>query len=199
MKRTRAAPIWKAAKAAIVVAGMLVGWSAQAGEDPPAVNPFGRQTEGRGEGVPGAIELSDGSVRRGRISLTRDKRLQVYDESAQRQREVPLDLVRQIDCVVRREWLEKEWRFKETTSDEKVYTGRTYPVREAAYKITLKDGRTVSGTMSRILYLAPEPESPRDRVNQSSEPERYLLQKRSKGQPGQDLKALVYVKQVRLE
>ena len=89
----------------------------------------------------------------GLISLTRDMRLKIYDEKLQRQREIPLRAVKEIACNVKKEWMEREWRFKETTSNEKVYTGRSYPVREYLHTITLTDGRKITGPLSAIVYL----------------------------------------------
>jgi hypothetical protein len=170
-----------------------------AADEPAAINPFGKRATQREDALPGCIELSDGTFHPGMIYLTRDKRLQIYDEKAQRQREVPLSAVKQIDCQVAREWMEKEWRFKETTSDVKMYTGRTYPSREYLHTITLRDGRTISGPLACIVYLQPQ-QSNEAREGKDAEPaeaERYFLNKRNKGDPGQTPAALVYVKQIR--
>ena len=145
---------------AIAMVALLVRWSAICAAEPPAINPFSPAPSQRDDAVPGCIELSDGSIHSGLIYLTRDKRLQIYDESVQRQREVPLQAVKQIDCTVKREWLEREWKFKETTSDEKLYTGRSYPAREYLHTITLKDGRTITGPLSAIVYVEPSPTVP---------------------------------------
>jgi hypothetical protein len=169
----------------------------RAGE-PPAINPFGSAPSQREDAVPGRIELSDGSFHAGLIYLTRDKRLQIYDGALERQREIPLHAVKQIDCTVKREWLEKEWRFKETTSDEKIYTGRSYPAREYLHTITLKDDRTITGPLSAIVYLQPQRSvRPGDHRAQPNA-EQYLLNKRNKGELGEDLKSLVYVKRIKL-
>jgi len=127
--------------------------------------------------------------------LTRDKRLKIYDDKLQRQREVPLGVVKEIQCKVKKEWLEKEWKFKETTNDQKLYTGYTYPTREYLHTITLRDGRTISGPLSAIVYVEPPRYAPA-RPNEDfgrPEAERFLLNKRNKGNRGQDLKSLVYV------
>ncbi len=169
-------------------------------DEPPAINPFGRQTATqREDAVPGCIELSDGTLHPGMIYLTRDKRLRIYDEKAQRQREIPLPAVKQIDCKVKREWMEREWRFKETTSDVKLYTGRTYPAREYLHTITLRDGRTITGPLSSIVYLQPQQasETTEGKGAERPEAERYLLNKRNKGEIGQTLAALIYVKRIR--
>ncbi len=109
--------------------------------------------------MPGCIELSDGSIHPGLIYLTRDKRLKIYDEQLQRQREIPLRVVKQIDCAVKKEWMEREWKYKETTSDEKMYTGRSYPAREYLHTITLRDGRTITGPLAEIVYVQPQDDS----------------------------------------
>jgi hypothetical protein len=159
------------------------------GEEPPALNPFGPRPQTREGALPGCVLLSDGSVHPGRLYLTRDARLKIFDDKQQRLREVPLTAVRRIDCTVQKEWLEKEWRFKENAADEKVYTGRSYPVREYVHTIALQDGRTIEGLLSAIVYVEPAA---------GGEAERYLLHKRDKGDPGTGLKALLYVRSVRL-
>lgn len=177
----------------LVVPLALAGQAAE----PPALNPFAPNPAATGEredALPGAIELSDGSVHRGRIYLTRDKRLKIRDTSLpeERQREVPLRVVKQIDCKVTKEWMEKEWRFKELALNEKYYTGRSYPVRECEHTITLHDGRKIKGDLAALVYLVPAGKPP------GSEPERYLLHKDQKGKPGETLKTMVYVRSIKI-
>jgi len=173
---------------------------ASSGEEPPALNPFGPVQRDRDDAVPGYVELSNGDVYVGRIYMTRDKRLKVYDKSMERQREIPLRVVRQIECRVVREWMEKEWRFKELALDEKYYTGRTYPVRQYEHTITLKDGRTITGPLAEIIYVQGptyKPDQPL-RYRPPVKPLRFILHKRDKGKIGSDLKSLHYVKLVKL-
>jgi hypothetical protein len=159
--------------------------------EPPAINPFGpAASEGeaeRDDAVPGCLELSDGSIHPGLIYLTRDKRLKVYDDRLQRQREVPLQAVKQIECRVKKEWTEKEWKFRETTSDENILSGRSYPVRQYLHTITLRDGRKISGPLAAIVYVRP---------SSQQEAERFVLNDRNKGEFGKPLKSLVYVKRI---
>lgn len=174
----------------LLVAGLLLLGTVTAGADePPAINPFGSRPQGREDAVPGYLELSDGSIHAGRLYLTRDARLRIFYEAQQRFREVPLQAIRQIDCFVQKEWLEKEWRFKENANDQKVYTGRSYPAREYVHTITLHDGRTIRGPLSGIVYVEAEP---------GAEPERYLLHKRDKGEPDETLGSLLYVRSIHL-
>ncbi len=177
---------------ALAVSTILCAAALSAAE-PPALNPFGPATsEGqakRNDAVPGCLELSDGSIHPGMIYLTRDKRLKIYDERLERQREVPLQAVKQIECKVKKEWMEKEWKFKETTSDEKILTGRTYPAREYIHTITLRSGRTITGPLAAIVYVQASPQQ---------DAERFLLNKRNKGEAGKTLKSLIYVKRIKL-
>jgi hypothetical protein len=162
-------------------------------QEPPALNPFGskqeRQDQSRDESVPGYLEISDGTIKPGRLSLTRDTRLKIFDEARKLHREVPLQAIKRIDCTVLKEWVEKEWRFKENANDEKYFTGRTYLVREYTHKITLQNGQTIQGSLSAIVYLQAESAEHRDR---------FLLHKRDKGEQGTDLKSMVYVRSIRL-
>lgn len=174
-----------------VVSG-LVGLAVLAGvsaaDDPPAINPFGATAPEREDALPGYVELSDGSVHPGRVYLTREARLKVFDETEKRFRDVPLRAVKRIDCAVLKEWVEREWRFRENANDEKVYTGRNYPSREYVHTLTLTDGRTIRGPLSAIVYVQPS----------EGKAVRFLLHKRDKGPVGTDLKALKYVRSVRL-
>lgn len=169
-------------------------------DDPPALNPFGPIKRGRDDAVPGYIEMSDGKILTGNIYMTRDKRLKLYDKSIQRQREIPLRVVAQIECNVLKEWMEKEWRFKEMANDEKYFTGRQYPSREYTYTITLQDGRKITGPLAEILYIQPFAHSPSAPLSHKpgTKPQRLFLHKRDKGDVGEDLKSLTFVKLIKL-
>jgi len=185
----------------VVSVGMTLGnIRVVSAQEPPPINPFGSTTAQREDALPGYVELSDGSIHPGHIYLTRDKRLKIADEQSQRQREVPLSAVKQINCTIKKEWLEKEWKFKELTKDEKMYTGRSYPVREYEHTITLNDGRTISGGLAEIVYVQPIDNN--TAKSGASRPEikteQFILNKRNKGEIGEDLHSLVYVKSIKL-
>ena len=169
-------------------------------DEPPVINPFGPAPAQREDAVPGYVELSDGKICAGQVYLTRDARLKINDEKLQRQREVPLSAVKRIDCAVKKEWMEKEWKFKELTKDEKMYTGRSYPSREYVHTVTLSDGRTIAGELSAIVYVEPPSYAPvkPGEVRPEVKTEKFVLNKRNKGEIGQDLKSLVYPKSIKL-
>ena len=182
--------------AALLTAAVLPAAAAE----PPVINPFGQAPSQREDTTPGYVELSDGTIHRGQVYLTRDKRLQVYDEKMKRQREVPLRVVKQIECKVAKEWMEKEWKFKDAASSVKMFTGREYPAREYVHTITLHDGRTITGPLSGVVYVQPQPDRPTEPgvTRQRAEPERFILQKRAKGELDEKLDSLKYVKQIKL-
>lgn len=188
-----------------------LGWHSSSGAaEPPALNPFGAVRQGRDDAIPGYVELSNGKVFPGDVYMTRDKPVKIYDEKLKRQREIPLKAIKEIECTVLKEWIEKEWRFKELALDEKMYTGRSYPSREYAHTVTLRgreleDGtreedRKITGQLSEIIFVQPYIRSPDDPNAYRPEmgPEKFLLHKRDKGEPGTTLKQLTYVKRIRL-
>ena len=200
-------PLFSALLAAWAVCGV-----ARAGE-PAALNPFPAVRQDRDDAIPGYLEMSDGQVFVGNIYMTRDKRLKMEDSmrqvgggdgapddnSEKRQREIPLRAVKQIEAKVEKEWVEKEWRFKELALDEKYYTGRTYPVRKCVYTVTLKDGRKITAPVAEIFYVKPFRElAAGPRTDEEPEPIRFMIHKRQKGDPGTALKALTYVKLIKL-
>ena len=156
----------------------------QPAERPP--NPFGNRTLQRKDAVPGYIELSDGTLAVGRIYTTRDKPLRLYDERLKRFLPIPLRSLKRITGHL--EWAREEpqWRWKEMGSDDRVYTGRSYPVLKVYYTLTLLDGREFTGHCQvQPLYVAD-----------GRKRRRFLLWQRHKGEVGQTLADLRYVKAV---
>ncbi len=178
---------------------LVLGFGLAQAEEPPALNPFAPVQREREDIYPGYIEMSDGEVHVGNIYMTRDKRLQIYEESIETKRQIPLRVVKQIECKVIREWVEREWRFKELALNEKYYTGRTYPSRLCEYTITLQDNRTITGPVAEIMYIKPiAEESDSPSAKPAAKAQRLMINKRDKGDFGTDLKSLVYVKLIKL-
>ncbi len=126
--------------------------------EPPALkNPLSsrRESNVREDTMPGYIEMSNGRIFPGLLYITRDKRLEIYDVELKRQRTIPVERIAKIECNVEEEWMEKVWRFKELASDEKMFTGETYPCRKFSYTLTFDDGRSLEGPMSGILFVQP--------------------------------------------
>jgi hypothetical protein len=151
-------------------------------------NPFADTPQSRRDLMPGYIELSDGRLLPGRIYTTRDKPWSVYDAKTKTFRRIPPVVVRRIEAEMIWERDTPQWRWKEGGSDEKVYTGRTYPARKIEYTFTLINGMKISGTVQQPIYVR----------HGDGEAARMILHERQKGALGQTLEDLVYVRRVEL-
>ena len=153
-----------------------------------AVNPFGRVDRfSRSDALPGVVVLSDGKILAGGIFTTRDKNWEVWVASQKRWRHIPPIMVLSIRAVVVEEGMEKEWRWKEMGLNERVFTGRTQPVRRFVWRFHLIDDSYVTGEVKgQPLWIET------DGKRQGP----FILHERSKGKFGQTLKDLIYVKYI---
>jgi hypothetical protein len=134
----------------------------------------------------GTIELSDGTKIHGKIVTTAEKPVRIWVESQKAYQDYPIEMIASAQAVVNWERQDPEWNFKETGSDVKVYSGKTYPARETEYKLTMTDGTTVQGATVAPFYVTTD----------DGKTTTYVLHKRDKGAVGKTLKDLVYVKTV---
>jgi len=152
----------------------------------PATNPLGGADRfRRPDALPGVAILSDGTVHPGGLYTTLDRDWEVWVESEKRWRHIPPILLLSIQAVVVEEGMDKEWRWKEMGSDEKVFTGRQRPVRLFQWRFHLIDDSVVTGTVKgQPLWIdtGAKPLGP------------HVLHERSAGEYGQSLKDLVYLK-----
>jgi hypothetical protein len=133
----------------------------------------------------GSLKLSNGQSVSGQLSTTLDQPIRVWVESEKQYHDIPFSLIKSMDAQVVWERDEQDWKFKESGSDIKEYSGKTYPARETSYTVTLNDGQTVTGSVSAPIYLRT-PDGKKV----------YVLHQRDKGEAGQTLKDLVYVQRV---
>ncbi len=150
-------------------------------------NPFDNRRDAAGI-RDGVLHLSSGEKIRGRLATTEGRPIRVWVEKEQAYRDIPFRLIASAEAKLLWERDEKEWRFKESGSDLKEYSGRTYPARELEYTITLTDGTKVHGAVVAPIYL----QTKEGHVT-------FILHKRQKGEIGQTVKELVYVARVELE
>ncbi|MFW5798789.1 MAG: hypothetical protein ACOCXX_03940 [Planctomycetota bacterium] len=155
-----------------------------ADEDPP--NPFGKPRTERQDARPATVTFSDGKVLEGDFYLTHGKPFHVFDTKRNAFRDVPADAVTRIDVEVERERMEKEWRFLEHANDEKVFTGKTYPMRKYVTTLEIVTGAKIRGNLSTLMYVK----------DAQGKVHRLFINKRDKGEPGQTLKDLVYIKSI---
>jgi hypothetical protein len=158
------------------------------GTTAPAANPFGEPGEAaaRKDAVPGYIELSTGVKIPGKIYTTRAKRLKIYNVARELNEYVPVPAIARIDVTVEWERMDKEWRFKEPGNPEKVYTGREYPVRSLAWTLTLRNDHRIAG------HILGQPLV----VERDGRAVRFILHQRDKGEMGQTLADVKYIRSV---
>ena len=161
--------------------------------EPAGGSPFGtRDRFKRKDALPSVVILSDGRTLPGTIYTTRDKDLEVWVASETRAadarwRHAPLILLLSIQAVVVEEGMEKEWRWKEMGSDEKIFTGRKKPIRRFRWRLHLIDDSYITGAIKgQPLWV--------DSRGKRRGP--FILHERSAGKYGQTLEDLVYVKRV---
>jgi len=154
-------------------------------QDPPA-NPFKPRSRARADARPGTVTMSDGEEYSGRIHVTRDKRLRIYDTQAKLYRDIPLAAVKSVRIGVEKEGMEKEWRWQEGGSNVKVYTGKAYPWREYVTTITLTNDQEITGHLKATpVYVACEGKT-----------KKLVIHQKNKGVLGQTLSYLVYIKRI---
>lgn len=137
------------------------------------------------DSVKGFLLLSNGDRVDGHVRLTRDAVLKFTHTDKKKILRIRLDEVTHIEQHPTLERMEKEWRWVENANDEKVYTGREYPMRKLETIIHMKKGRTLKGLLMALIFV--------DNENGSR---RFVLHKRQKGKPGTKMSDLIYVKTV---
>ena len=141
----------------------------------------------RTDALPGALELSDGTVLAGGLYTTRGKAWSVYDQKTKRWRRVPFAAVLSITAVVVEEKLEPRWRWKAMGVPERVYTGETYPTRRYVWRFVLPDGSEITGAVKgQPLWIALG--------DKRSGP--FVLHERERGKVGQKLRDLIYIRKI---
>ncbi|MDD4892350.1 MAG: hypothetical protein PHU85_20700 [Phycisphaerae bacterium] len=151
-------------------------------------SPFAGRPGDRDDVLPGYIELNDGSILPGWIYPTREKPWSVFEAESKSFRRIPPIVVRRIEAEVVWERDEPDWRWKENGSDEKIFTGRTYPARMVHYRFTLANGEKVNGTVQQPIHVRGE----------TGDPVQFILHERDKGPLDSKLSSLIYVKHVEL-
>jgi hypothetical protein len=133
--------------------------------------------------------MSDGNKISAKLSTTLGRPLRVFDPKTTEYRDIPFAVIRMIEANILWERDQPEWHFKASGSDIKEYTGKTYPARETEYTFTLANGQQVTGSVAAPIYA--------EMTDGSSKT--YVLHKRDKGDVGQTLKQLGYVKKVEFD
>jgi len=140
----------------------------------------------RPDALPGVIEISDGRQLPGWMYTTRGRDLEVWVESEKRWRRVPLLSILSLTAVVIEQEMVQQWRWKEMGQPERVYTGKQFPAMRFLWKVHLIDDSYVVGAIrGQPLWVSLN--------GQSYGP--FVLYDRAKGDLGQELAEIVYIRQ----
>jgi hypothetical protein len=156
--------------------------------DPDRAGPGEGLRSPRPDALGGAVVLSDGNVLAGSVYGTPESPWRVYVEARRRWRRVPHLAISHIEAVVVYEKMELEWRWKAMGEPERVYTGRSFPVRRFLWRFVLIDGTSITGAVKgQPLWVRGEDGATIGPM---------VLGERTKGKAGQSLDDLVYVRKV---
>lgn len=171
---------------------VCAGWPAGvAGEDePPPGSPFAPKPEKRPHQRWGYVVMSDGTRHEGLVSTTAGRRLRILDRKKNAYRDLKWKKIERIGQTPEKQWLEREWRWKQAGSDEKVFTDRYYRAAKYRTTIVLKSGEKIVGDAVAPIY-----------VQDDEKLHRLELHKRFKNPepaPKEELKPLFYIKELAL-
>ena len=162
--------------------------------------------------VPATVTWSAGRKETGKLSFTSGVPLKVYDLEKKEWVDVELGDLASLTAAPRAEKMDREWRWKDYGDDEKVYTGRERPRRWLDHELLLKDGARmkvhVKGT---VMYFDTVPETVKPKTGKKGadkklskqaeiKPQpvrrRLIIRQYSRGNWGDTLESLVYVKRI---
>ena len=148
-------------------------------------SPFKRKTAPAGRQA--TVAMSDGRTLAGTIGGTRGKPLRVFHRADSRYVDVPIADVADVLVEIEKNVTERIWRWKESASDEKVYTDNYYVWHKYVTTVTRRDGTVLKGDLQARVYVkTPEKRHSLD------------LHKRLKGKPDTKdrVKAPVYIRRI---
>jgi len=165
----------------------LAGAAAGAAEDnTDPKRPFKESARQRKDARPGWILLSDNTVIEGVVFTTLGKPITIFDRAEKEHARLDWEQIARVDVAVEKDVLERDWRWKESGSDVKVYTDLYYVWHKYLTTITLKDGEKIAGDVAAPIYIVPEGKEER---------QRFILHKRNKGDKAEkdDVAEPVYI------
>ncbi|MBN2711106.1 MAG: hypothetical protein JXR97_01535 [Planctomycetes bacterium] len=148
-----------------------------------------------------SVEFSDG-VKRDKASLfcRPEYEITVFVEKEKQRYKIRLGEIASLSAIVAEEALEKEWRWKEGGSDEKIYTGKAYPWRKHSFEIVKRDGTVIAGNLTSgfpvTLSWEETVQLEDGKVEVKVKKGKYIIRPRDKGELGMTLDELVYIKKI---
>ena len=137
----------------------------------------------------GTVTLNNGETLTGQIWTTLETPLRVWVEATKSYVDVDLGEVSHIDVKVLHESMEDDWRWLKEGSDQKIFSGKKYPLVELEYAFTLVNGQKVEGGVVAPIYM----------LDAAGKKHALALYKKYKGKLDETLKDVAYIKSIELK
>ena len=157
-------------------------------KEPEPKNPLRRTTENR-EARPGWVLLSDQSVITGNIYSSLGKPLSIFNRAEKKYNRIDWRDVAHIDVELEKNILERDWRWKESGSDVKVFTDLYYFSHEYCITLFTRDGQEIVGDCAAPIYVLEDGQEKAARL---------ILHKKDKGEKAGEYEAKqpVYIRSI---
>jgi len=166
----------------VTVLALAVLGAQAAGSEP--ISPFEKTDAATRQGREAEILLSDGTELTGEATLTRGKKLVIFDREAKKKRRIALEAVESIEVAIEEEGMHTPFRFTTHGDSSKVPLGQGYPWRKYVATVVLKDGKRIIGDTSALIRFRDE----------KGKKHKVILYKRQKGKEEETLEDVIYVK-----
>jgi len=131
------------------------------------------------------VTYSTGEKAEGEFAFTPGKKLEIFDINKKKRFSVAADEIVHVSVSVEEERMEQGWMFREEGLKDKIKLAFFYPLRQLFTDITLTSGAILHGHCNGMFYLEKDGDS-----------KRYLIVANQKGEKGQTLNDVPYIKEV---
>jgi len=122
-------------------------------QEPKHINPFKRRGRKPSYAVPARITYSDGKVLEGWVWRRANAPIRIFNRKGRAHEDYLLAELKRIDVVPESQNFERDWRWKNQGSSEKVFLETGYLWNQYLTTFTLSDGSKVSGDCSGQFYI----------------------------------------------
>ncbi len=140
-------------------------------------------------GPRGSVRMSDGTAVSGEIfGSSEDSTLRVFDENLRKYREFKFAEIVSVSMIVEKEAMVDKFTFKEVGWDEKLYSGKAFPRIDFRASVLLLTGERAAGHVLGVVH-----------VDDGTAVSKFVLNRYMRGEVGQKLDDLVYVREIAFE
>lgn len=132
------------------------------------------------------VTLSSGERHEGTFSMTEGHRLEIFDRRTSRRLRLDPAEIARVSVTPEEERMEQAWMFKEESDHTKIPLPGKYPLRRLLTEVTVVSGDTFQGRVTGCVFY----------LEKGEERRRFLLTADQKGEKGQTLEDLPYVKEI---